>query len=333
MIDQITNLEDGDMALPTASLDLSTRMRDLRARQGLKQSEVARRMRLDPSIPSLWEQGKRLVPAGRVRALAEALEVSVEELLEGVSGAQRPAKPVGVGVAVGVGGGVGVAAGVGAGVGVGVGVGVGENQGQTTLNGLIDDRAVRPHQSDGGPLLRLMSQTDGEPAPVTNGGSAPADRWVVPERPALDGWIPEGWQPADRVQDISPSLPDGYWLDPVKLERTNARTLLRSRLCAADQSVVEEREVPGAALAERLYRHCSKEDGFLPTGRLPLAETIFRCVVSADHGGLSDGALVEMLRERTGAVPVSATLLRRLRDSVRLYPIRRVDADLFGGRR
>ena len=97
--------------------------------------------------------------------------------------------------------------------------------------------------------------------------------------------------------------------------------------------MVGERDVPGAALAERLYRHCSKEDGFLPSGRLPLAETIFRCVVTADHGGLTDGALVEMLRERTGAVPVSTTLLRRLRDSVRPYPIRRVDADLFGGRR
>src|SRR5215467_11828437 len=95
MLDQVTNLaSDSDIALPTASLDLSTRMRDLRVRQGLKQSEVARRMRLDPSIPSLWEQGKRLVPANRVRALAEALEVSVEELLEGVSGAQRqPAAP------------------------------------------------------------------------------------------------------------------------------------------------------------------------------------------------------------------------------------------------
>src|SRR5258708_32957238 len=88
MIDQITTLEDGDIALPTSSLDLSTRMRDLRSRQGLKQSEVARRMRLDPSIPSLWEQGKRLVPANRVRALAEALEVSVEELLEGVTRAR-----------------------------------------------------------------------------------------------------------------------------------------------------------------------------------------------------------------------------------------------------
>jgi hypothetical protein len=57
-------------------------------------------------------------------------------------------------------------------------------------------------------------------------------------------------------------------------------------------------------------------------------------VITADHGGLTDGALVEMLRERSGgAVPVSPILLRRLRDSVRVYPIRRVDADLFGGRR
>src|SRR6267143_5776579 len=91
MLDQFADPEDGEIALPTSSLDLSTRMRDLRARQGLKQSEVARRMGLDPSIPSLWEQGKRLVPANRVRSLADALEVTVEELLDGVSGAQRAA--------------------------------------------------------------------------------------------------------------------------------------------------------------------------------------------------------------------------------------------------
>src|SRR4030081_55657 len=93
MLAQIIPLEESEIALPSSSLDLSTRMRDLRARQGLKQSEVARRMRLDPSIPSLWEQGKRRAPASRVRALAEALEVTVEELLDGVSGAERPAPP------------------------------------------------------------------------------------------------------------------------------------------------------------------------------------------------------------------------------------------------
>jgi transcriptional regulator with XRE-family HTH domain len=305
MIDQITNLEDGDIALPTASLDLSTRMRDLRARQGLKQSEVARRMRLDPSIPSLWEQGKRLVPANRVRALADALEVSVEELLDGVSGAQRAAATKAVT----------------------------DSPGHAAMNDLVDERAVRPHPADSGPLLRLLPQAGDEPPMTEPSGDMPSEQWVVPERPPLDGWIPEGWQPADRIQDITPSLPDGYWLDPVKLEKSTARQLLRSRLCAADQSVVGEREVPGAALAERLYRHCSKENGFISSARLPLAETIFRCVVTADHGGLTDGALVEMLRERSSAVPVSAILLRRLRDSVRPYPIRRVDSDLFGGRR
>ena len=72
MLDQVTNLEsDSDVVLPTASLDLSSRMRDLRARQGLKQSEVARRMRLDPSIPSLWEQGKRLPQPIANRFLSE----------------------------------------------------------------------------------------------------------------------------------------------------------------------------------------------------------------------------------------------------------------------
>ena len=178
-----------------------------------------------------------------------------------------------------------------------------------------------------------MPQTNSDPPPIEPNDETPPEQWVVPERPPLDGWIPEGWQPTDRIQDISPSLPDGYWLDPVKLEKPNARQLLKGRLCAADRAIVGERNVPGAALVERLYRHCSREVEFFTSGRLPLAETIFRCVIAADHGGLTDGALVEMLRERTGAVPVSTRLLRRLRDSVRPYPIRRVDADLFGGRR
>jgi transcriptional regulator with XRE-family HTH domain len=308
MIDQITNLEDGEIALPTASLDLSTRMRELRARQGLKQSEVARRMRLDPSIPSLWEQGKRLVPANRVRALADALEVSVEELLDGVTGPERTAtvKPAALEHATNA---------------------------RSSISELIDDRAVRPHPADDGPLLRLLPQNgDVQHSPMPT-NDLPPEHWVVPERPPLDGWIPDGWQPVDRIQDISPSLPDGYWLDPVKLEKPNARQLLRSRLCVSDQDVIGQREVPGAALAQRLYAHCSKQESFMPAGRLPLAEAMFRCIVAADHGGLSDGALVEMLRERGGAVPVSATLLRRMRDSVRMYPIRRVDAELFGGRR
>jgi hypothetical protein len=269
-------------------------------------------MRLDPSIPSLWEQGKRMVPANRLRALADALEVSVEELLDGVSGAQAP-----------------------------VGKVLSDDEPAPpppphapSVVELIDQRTVRPVPADDGPLLRLVPQAVVEeaPPPVVD-GEAVSEQWVIPERPPLEGWIPDGWQPTDRIQDITPSLPDGYWLDPVKLERSGARQLLRSRLCAEDRDVVGEREVPGAALAERLYRHCSREDGFLTSGRLPLAESIFRCVLTADHGGLTDGALVELLRDRSGAVPVSTTLLQRLRDTVRTYPIRRVDADLFGGRR
>jgi len=306
MLDQFTNLEDGELALPTSSLDLSLRMRDLRNRQGLKQSEVARRMGLDPSIPSLWEQGKRLVPANRVRSLAEALEVSVEELLEGVSGAQRTvAKPMDS---------TPVRAGV--------------------ADSIVDDRAaaLRPRPVETGPLLRLLPRAEESAPTATLNGDSPPEPWVVAERPALDGMIPEGWQPNDRIQDISPSLPDGYWLDPIKLEKSTARQLLRGRLCDSDRAQVDGQDVPGAALAERIFTHCSRSDTFA-VGRLPLAETIFRCVLAADHGGLTDGALVEMLRERSGAVPVSATLLRRMRDSVRPYPIRRVDAELFGGRR
>src|SRR2546428_892827 len=136
MIDQITNLEDGDIALPTASLDLSTRMRDLRARQGLKQSEVARRMRLDPSIPSLWEQGKRLVPANRLRALAEALEVTVEELLDGVTPARRTSSRPVI-----------------------------DDGGRSALADLVDERAVRPQALDNAPLLRLLPRTDDSPSP------------------------------------------------------------------------------------------------------------------------------------------------------------------------
>src|SRR5690242_16710678 len=177
MIDQITNLEDGDLALPAASLDLSTRMRDLRARQGLKQSEVARRMGLDPSIPSLWEQGKRLVPANRVRALAEALEVPLEELLDGISGAQR-APSVTADVQV-----------------------------RAAVTELVDDRSLLRQRtvSDSGPLLRLLPQEEaeaGSAATATLVAEASPEPWVVAARPPLDGYIPEGWQPHDRIQDI-----------------------------------------------------------------------------------------------------------------------------------
>jgi hypothetical protein len=190
----------------------------------------------------------------------------------------------------------------------------------------MDERGLRL-RGDRGPLYRLLAQVPEEPPAPPPAPEPEPEPWVIAERPPLVGWIPDGWEPSERVQDISPELPDGYWLDPVKLEKRTAKQLLRSRLCAADQELIGEREVPGAALAERIFQHCSREAAFLSVARLPVLETIFRSVLAAEHGGLTDGALVEMLRERGAAVPVSTTLLRRP------YPIRRVDADLFGGRR
>src|SRR5919197_1412422 len=160
MIDQFANLEDGDALLPTAPLDLSARMRELRARQGLKQSELARRMGLDPSIPSLWEQGKRLVPANRVRSLAEALEVTVEELLDGVTGAPQPSRAVAEGPV------------------------------RAAPTELADEHTLRGRDQ---PLLRLLPQLEEDPPETAV--EEPSKPWVIEERPTLSGWVPDGWEP------------------------------------------------------------------------------------------------------------------------------------------
>lgn len=302
MIDQCTNLEYGNSLLPTAPVDLAARIRALRVRQRLKQHEVARRIGLHPSIPGLWERGQRLVPANRVGSLANALEVTVEELLDGLTRAPQPARQIVEGVASDV---------------------VANLDDEPTLHQLRDQ-----------PLWQLLPQREGEVAePPVEESTTP---WVIPERPALRGWIPDGWERSDRVQDISPALPDGYWLDPVRLERASVRQVLRARLCVDDQQLVGDRDVPGAALAERIYQHCSKQDSFLHfpnAASLPLMETIFRAVLASEYGGLTDDTLIEVLRARSSGVPVTPALLRRLRNSVRPYPICRVDADVFGGRR
>ena len=304
MIDEFS----ADTDLPSVPVDLSSRMREIRARQGLKQSEVARRMGLDPSIPSLWEQGKRPVPANRIGALAEALGVSIAELLEGLPGAPRPAE---------------VPAETPARSAIGYG---------TTVRAYPGRELAQQ-----APLVTLVSQPsppiamrESRPEVIVEPAlQKPRRPFVQGERPPLVGWIPDGWEPADRIQDITPALPDGYWLDPVRLERHSAKQLLRSRLCAEDQALVGDREVPGLALAERIYQHCSKQEGF-STGRLPLIEAIFRLVLAAEYGGLTVDALVESLKERPGVVPVTRSLLRRLRDSARPYPLRWVDRELFG---
>ncbi len=302
MIDQFADVED-DIALPSTPLDLSQRIRELRVQQGLKQSEIARRMGLDPSIPSLWEQGKRPVPSSRIRALAEALGVTVSDLLDGVPGIPSADSDV-LGSRT---------------ITTGVLAAERSVRERTGLEDLPLSSLVHPAAEEGESAEAEIDEEELVVAPP---------RWVPAERPALVGWIPDGWEPGDRVQDISPSLPDGYWLDPVKMERASAKQLLRSRLCEADRAVVGEKDVPGAAMAERVWQHCSKESGFT-SGKLPLVEAIFRAVLASEYGGLPTDSLIEALRERSSGVPLSAGLLRRMADSVRGYPIRWIDRELF----
>jgi transcriptional regulator with XRE-family HTH domain len=66
----------------SAPLYLGKSIRVLRARAGLTQSEVARRIGIHNSVTSLWEQDKRNIPFERVSELARALEVTEEELLD-----------------------------------------------------------------------------------------------------------------------------------------------------------------------------------------------------------------------------------------------------------
>lgn len=334
----------------TGSVDLAKRIKEIRAKQGLKQVEVARRVGVNIAMPSLWEQGKRLVPLVRIRPLADSLEVTLEELLDikpkqtlresltnemteqGKQADQTKSQEN---------------AGKDAPIRVPGGESVTKEESNSPLkkaktnaaepnNGSSKNKSLLPDPDISLGEFRKqristnpkMDQTETQAVAA----DSPAGPWVVIKRPMLDGFIPEGWEPKDRLQDISPSLPDGYWLDPVKLEKSRAQEILRSRLCGEDSRVIAGQEVPGAAMAERIYQHCGKQDGWLREN-LPIAEKLFRQVLSADHGGLTDGALVEIFRERAGGIPITATLLRRLRESLLFYPVRRVDADLFGGRR
>jgi hypothetical protein len=89
-----------EQGLPTVAINLSQRLRELRRRQGKTQSDISRHLGVDPSIPSLWEQGKRPVPPQRLAGLAEALEIPLSELLEGIpdtdtdaSASSQPVRP------------------------------------------------------------------------------------------------------------------------------------------------------------------------------------------------------------------------------------------------
>jgi len=88
--------------LPLAAVMLAPRLGALRRRQGKKQSDISRRLGIDPSIPSLWEQGKRPVPPTRLAALADALDVSLTELLEGVAAPALAVPALGVSALLGI---------------------------------------------------------------------------------------------------------------------------------------------------------------------------------------------------------------------------------------
>lgn len=67
---------------PTDQLFLGPNITHHRKLEGLTMSEVSRRMRIDPSIVTLWERDQRPVPHNRVAALAQALEVTEAMLLD-----------------------------------------------------------------------------------------------------------------------------------------------------------------------------------------------------------------------------------------------------------
>lgn len=275
---------------PLLGIDLAARMRVLRNEKALKQSEIAERMGVHPSIISLWEhQGKRHrdVPAARLFSLAEALEVPIEALLTEAQ--------------------------------------LREAEGLEPTRALVPVK--NPHEERN--LLEFLLQHPQKDQIGEQSVSATKlEPWMVPPRPPLEGLIPAGWEPKDRIRDISPSLPDGYWLDPIKIEFPSMRLLLASRLPEDDKAVAAAGNVPGAAIAERLFQTRADDKSFIHP-RLPLVEQVFRLTTVAENGGLKDLELLQALRERRG-VPISATLLSRMSQSVRPYPIRRVDANLFG---
>ena len=213
--------------------------------------------------------------------------MSVEELLEGVSGAQRTAKPI------------------------------------------VDSTPHAPALPT--PLRMIGPPALGRSNPGRRRACCHAPRRRADRRSRAtrclnrgslppttpDGTIPDGWQPRDHP-DISPSPPDGTG----SIRSSSKRQPLVSCAadCAAGSGAGRWAGRACAALAERIY---TQPLGRSRSGDLPLAETIFRCVLSADHGGLTDGALVECCandRARPGLGHTAATYARRFG---RIDPTRR----------
>jgi len=60
---------------------IGRRLRRLREARGITQAGLARRLRVDQSTLSRWENGRRPIPVASLLAAARLLDVSVDEIL------------------------------------------------------------------------------------------------------------------------------------------------------------------------------------------------------------------------------------------------------------
>jgi transcriptional regulator with XRE-family HTH domain len=262
-----------EQGLPTVAVNLSHRLRELRRRQGKTQSDISRHLGVDPSIPSLWEQGKRPVPPQRLVGLAEALEIPLSELLEGIAGTDADASP---------------------------------------------EPSV-PAAPQPEPVPQQYSSLPRDPTPVR---PRPLDR-ASDEAGVLDTpWVLDAWSASDRLTASEDELFEGLWLDPSRLDRPAARNVLRDRLCPADRRTLGDRQVSGAALADRILEHCSHQPDW--NNPVPIAEGLFRGVLASELGGLGVAELSDAAAQRVPpGLAVTPALIQRLAPSLhRVYPVR-----------
>lgn len=76
----VTELTDDQVPRPLAT-HLASRLRELRARRGFTQDQVAKRLGCHESAVSRWESGSRFPTGEDLVALADLFEVSADDLL------------------------------------------------------------------------------------------------------------------------------------------------------------------------------------------------------------------------------------------------------------
>jgi transcriptional regulator with XRE-family HTH domain len=70
-------------------VELGARLAELRQQRGLTQAEVATRLGVSQQTVNSFEKGRRRVPVSTLPDLAELLEVSIEQLIEGERAAPK----------------------------------------------------------------------------------------------------------------------------------------------------------------------------------------------------------------------------------------------------